>query len=445
MKLLISTYACAPHHGSEHAVGWNWTTEAHRQGNEVWAMASPVHREAIEVACRETPSLGGITWLFPEVTGWPLTPGVEPRWERTYNLLWQIAALRMARKVKDRVSFDVVHHLTWGGVRAPTFLGRLGVPLIVGPIGGGETSPPSLRSGLHAKARLTEFIRNLSNWTIQVNPIVRGGLTLARMIVVKTPETAAILTKGMQAKSICYAELSVQSQSIGQPRLAKANGNNILFVGRLIYWKGAHIAIRALAELAPRLPDAKLTIVGKGPEQARLMQEAARLGISDRITFVPWLPRDQVSAIYDRHDIFLFPSLHDSTGLVVLEALSHGLPVVCLDSGGPRLIVTPQSGSVVATRRRDTAQVAAALADEIAALLNDPARYAAMSTAAIARAHEFILPNRIADFYSRVKRSLGLAERAAGLPEHAGAPRQAANETFTMPPEREVICQGGVS
>jgi hypothetical protein len=47
MKLLISTYACAPNHGSEHAVGWNWTTEAHRQGHRVWALVAPAHRDSI--------------------------------------------------------------------------------------------------------------------------------------------------------------------------------------------------------------------------------------------------------------------------------------------------------------------------------------------------------------------------------------------------------------
>ena len=46
MKLLISIYACAPNRGSEHSVGWNWTTEAHRLDHEVWALVSPAHRDA---------------------------------------------------------------------------------------------------------------------------------------------------------------------------------------------------------------------------------------------------------------------------------------------------------------------------------------------------------------------------------------------------------------
>src|SRR5271166_21220 len=118
MQLLISTYACAPNLGSEHAVGWNWTTEAHRQGHEVWALASPAHRAAVEKACRDDPDLRGIHWVFPEVVLWPLRRATEPKWERTYNLLWQRAALGHARELSRLVKFDAVHHLTWGGVRA---------------------------------------------------------------------------------------------------------------------------------------------------------------------------------------------------------------------------------------------------------------------------------------------------------------------------------------
>ena len=92
-----------------------------------------------------SPPLRGIHWVFPEVKGWSLKQAVEPKWERTYNLLWQRAALRHARDLHRQVGFDVVHHLTWAGIRAPTFLGALTAPLIIGPIGGGETSPSSLR------------------------------------------------------------------------------------------------------------------------------------------------------------------------------------------------------------------------------------------------------------------------------------------------------------
>jgi hypothetical protein len=105
----------------------------------------------------------------------------------------------------------------------------------------------------------------------------------------------------------------------------------------------------------------------------------------------------------------LFPSLHDSGGFVVLEALSRGLPVVCLDLGGPKEIVTPQSGVIVSTAGRNSAEVAAALADVMFQLLASPTRLSALSAAAIARANQFLLSNRLAEFYKRAADAIGLS------------------------------------
>jgi glycosyltransferase involved in cell wall biosynthesis len=399
MKLLISTYACAPERGSEHAVGWNWTTAAHRLGHQVWALTSTVHREAIEAACRKERDLSDINWIFPRVAGWPLRQGVEPGWERTYNLFWQFAALSHASVLHREVRFDAIHHLTWGGVRAPTFLGALGAPLIVGPIGGGESSPAALRDTFTLRSRIAERLRDLSNASITINPITRGGLAQAKVIFVKTPDTRRLFTKTMQRKSHTFLELTLQRSQLGAQRVPPPGPPRLLYAGRLLYWKGAHIAIGALAALLPRIPQARLTIVGTGPEGERLKAEAAARSLGDRIEFIPWLPQQALFALYGAHDLFVFPSLHDSSGNVVLEALSHGLPVMCLDLGGPPQIVTPQAGIVVSTAGRNTMGVAAAMADEMQRLFTEPTRLAALSAGAIARASEFVVSDRVSTFY----------------------------------------------
>jgi hypothetical protein len=85
----------------------------------------------------------------------------------------------MAQALHREQPFDLVHHLTWGGVRALTFLGTPGAPLIIGPVGGGETSPIGLRDRMPLRGRILESVRDLSNATIELNPIVRQGLRKA--------------------------------------------------------------------------------------------------------------------------------------------------------------------------------------------------------------------------------------------------------------------------
>lgn len=401
MKLLISSYACAPNRGSEHAVGWNWVTHAHRLGHKVWALVAPNHENSISRICKEHPELEGISWLFPKVFGWPLKQAIEPEWERTYNLLWQVSATKAALDLHRKVGFDVVHHLTWGGVRAPTFLGFVGAPLVTGPLGGGETSPPSLRDAFHLKARITEAVRDLSNSTIVFNPLLRHGLTSAAVIFTKTPDTARILTPMMQEKSINFIELGFDESRPPRPR-RPPGPLRLLFAGRLLYWKGVHIAIKALAEVLNKVPDAQLTIVGKGTEEHRLRSAAVKHGVAGNIHFVPWMPQEKLFEQYQTHDIFVYPSLHDSSGNVVLEALSFGLPVMCLDLGGPPLIVTPDAGTIVSTSGRDTGQVTAAMAAEILRLWQSPELHRKLCDGAIKRAAEFALAARVKQFYQIV-------------------------------------------
>lgn len=406
MKLLLSAYACAPNRGSEHGSAWNWASEAARLGEDVTVLVSPAHRGAILAATRQDPALQRIRWLFPEVPSWRLQQGKEPVWERTYNLLWQREALRVARPLHRAQPFDLVHHLTWGGVRAPTFLGTLGAPLIIGPVGGGETSPARLRDRFPLRGRVLESVRDLSNATIELNPIVRQGLRKASVIFARTADTKNLLSPPLRAKTYVQMELGVTPAQIGAPRPVRQTPRKLLYAGRLLYWKGLHIAVEAMAQLVANMPDAQLTIVGNGPEEARLKSEIAQRGLGANISFVSWMPQEQFLRLYNAHDLFVFPSLHDSTGWVVLESLCKGLPVACLNLGGPKDIVTPRSGIIVDTADLDTSGVATRLAKELHALLADPERLAALSGGAIERASEFLLTNQVQRLYSRAREHL---------------------------------------
>ena len=408
MKLLISAYACAPNRGSENACGWNFTCEVARLGYDATVLVSPAHRDAILAATQRDPVLQRLRWLFPEVACWPLQQGKEPVWERTYNVLWQREALRVARALHREQPFDLVHHLTWGGVRAPTFLGRLRAPLIFGPVGGGETSPVKLRDRFSLRGRVLERVRDLSNATIELNPIVRQGLCSAGVIFARTPDTKNILSSPLRAKTYLRMEMGVTLAQIDAPRPLRQMPRRLLYAGRLLYWKGVHIAIEAMSRLVAHVPDAHLTIVGNGPEEARLKSEVAQRNLGGNVTFVSWIPQQQLLSVYDNHDVFVFPSLHDSGGWVVLESLCKGLPVACLNLGGPKEIVTPASGIIVDTTGLDTAGVAARLAAELHAVLVDPQRLAVLSTGAIARAREFLLCDQVERLYGQATKHLGV-------------------------------------
>jgi len=133
-------------------------------------------------------------------------------------------------------------------------------------------------------------------------------------------------------------------------RAAARNKIHVLYVGRVTPTKGLRFVLRALARLDGKI-DWRLTVVGDGPDMDVARKLAA--GLSGKVEFLGWLPRREIDAHYADADVFCFPSLKEAGGNVVLEAMSHGLPVVVCDRGGPATTVTPECGSKIPARGVD--------------------------------------------------------------------------------------------
>jgi len=147
----------------------------------------------------------------------------------------------------------------------------------------------------------------------------------------------------------------------------------VLFVGRLIYYKGVDVLVRAMADV-----DADLVIVGRGPLRPQLEQLASSLGMAGRVTFLDTLDADDLAVWYAAADVFCLPSVarSEAFGLVQLEAQAAGTPVVstALTTGVPfvnehgvtGLVVPPGDAGALAAALRELASDAA-LREELGA------------------------------------------------------------------------------
>lgn len=111
----------------------------------------------------------------------------------------------------------------------------------------------------------------------------------------------------------------------------------LLFVGRLVYQKGGDVLIDALANI--KSLDWELTIVGDGPRKQDWVNQAARLGISERLHFPGWLDKSDLLEQYQKANIFVLPSRHEGMPNVVLEAMGCGLPVIATRIAGSEDLV----------------------------------------------------------------------------------------------------------
>jgi hypothetical protein len=123
----------------------------------------------------------------------------------------------------------------------------------------------------------------------------------------------------------------------------------LLFVGKIITLKGIDLALEALGASGV---DATLTVIGTGNFHSAAQRLVKKLGLEKRVTFRGQLTREQVLKAYSEFDLMLFPSLHDTGGYAVIEAMFNELPVICLDCGGPAVAVQPGCGIRVPIGRR---------------------------------------------------------------------------------------------
>ena len=371
MKILLSAFACSPNTGSETGVGWRWAIELAKANHQVVVLTDATRKPAIDAELLLRPNENLTVECY------------RPRWLRrvplnstTAQMLyssWQYSLLPFARLLNRRHQFDLIIHLTYGVFRHPSFLGFVGPTFVFGPVGGGEDAPWALKKSLPTKEKVKEILRSLLNNSAKFNPFLHLALSKAALILVKTVDTKFALPKRFQARAVVFAEIgidsvtsspSVQSRDVTKPL-------EVLFAGRLLGWKGVHLAIRAVADAIANGASMHLTIVGTGPLLAWEKAIVSDLGIGHAVTWVGHIPQKSLFALYEKMHCFLFPSLHDSSGNVVLEAMSFALPIVCLDVGGPATLVDETCATVVSTKAASEAMVVKGLSVAIARLQQD--------------------------------------------------------------------------
>jgi glycosyltransferase involved in cell wall biosynthesis len=155
-----------------------------------------------------------------------------------------------------------------------------------------------------------------------------SGLLHQRLLTALNFDGASIVTGGVGI---------IRHRHIGQPVASPRVGPSFVFVGRLIPEKNLGLLVEAFNEL----PNHKLTIVGSGP-----LEKDLRKAAKENIAFRAHVPNREIGSIYLDHDFLILPSLAEPWGLVVEEALLHGLPVIVSRNVGchPELVMEEETG-----------------------------------------------------------------------------------------------------
>jgi len=413
VKVLMSAFSCGPGRGSEPGVGWNMAVEAARLGHEVVVLTQSEFAEDIErqVALGKLPP--GLTfdifmppWLA-RARDFGLRHNQPALTWHVVSVLWQFCALMHVRRRYRSVRFDLVHHVTFAGIRHPTLLTMLKVPAVLGPLGGGDRVPFALRKSFPWKYWLVELARDLHNWSLRADPITRSAFRRARVIYLRTESALVAVPRRDRHKVRVRVGLGVADTVDAEP-VPRADGEplKLLYAGALLYLKGVHLALRALAQARDSGVDAVLTIAGDGPARSDYERLAKQLGLSQYVKFIGHLSREELLNTYRDNHALLFPSLRDAGGMVILEAFSQALPVICLGLGGPGKLVDETCGRVIDVTGLGETACAEALGAAIYALAKDDTLRLAIGHGAVARYDLFSWKRVVAEIYRDIGRQL---------------------------------------
>lgn len=361
MKLLLILPSCDGTDVGEAWVAHQWAAGlSHRHDVTVLSYRGVGRPSAVE----QLPHAQVIEWDQPALLS---------RAARFNSLLkpWYPDFYRRARSwIKQALAsgshFDVAHQPVPVAIRYPSPLVGLGIPYVIGPVGGSLASPPGFDD--EDTAPWYVGLRRLDDLRIRHDPMLRRSYRSAAVVLGIAPYVATHLAPLGLRDLRFLSETAIVELPAPVERSGREGPVQLLFVGRLIRTKGARDAIGSLAHL--RDLSVTLDIVGDGFDRAACESLTSTLGLRERVSFHGALPRAQVESFYRQADIFVFPSFREPGGNVQFEAMAHGLPLVVSDRGGPAAVVASDRGLQVTPTT--PAGYAADLATALRPLVLDP-------------------------------------------------------------------------
>lgn len=190
-----------------------------------------------------------------------------------------------------------------------------------------------LKFSLEEKGIIKGIIRGLTEY-------IAHKLDYDLVLVLSTSVKEKLIKRGINAKKIFVVPGGVNINYIDSVKEEKSSDNLIIFIGRLVRMKRVDILLKAFKIVNSRIPNSKLIIVGDGPLKFCLMELARFLNIENSVDFLGFVSEEEKIRLLKKATVLVLPSVLEGFGLVILESLASGTPVITSDMEGPKDIIT---------------------------------------------------------------------------------------------------------
>ena len=351
--VLLTAYAVNPYKGSEDGMGWNFILQAARF-QKVIAVTRENNGPHIERYLAENPGVAAqaahVEFRYFDLPAWTRWWKKGPLLSLIYFYMWQVGLAVWLRR--QRLAVDLVHNLNFHNDWTPSFLWLLGRPLVWGPIGH-HPPIPATHLAQYGRAALVKdrLIGSLKHVFWALDPFLRVTRRASERVLCMNSAVAPRLGLPASRYEIVPSvavDLPAKPASLEVEPAAKADFT-VMIAARMVPLKGFDMVILAFASFYHDLPaadqaKARLLLIGSGPEEGRLQQLLKENRLTTCAVHRPWLDRQALLDLYHEASVFFFPS-HEGAGMVVAEAMSYGVPVLCYQNEGPGEL-TPAASSL---------------------------------------------------------------------------------------------------
>lgn len=351
MNYLISAYSVNPYKGSEDSIGWNWVLQYeknYKEGDRIILLTKKFNEKDTRRGLKEF-NIQHVELVIvdvPNALNWFREK--HSAFHHMYYILWQHWAWLWVKH--SGIRFDVIHHVTMNDYRIPSELYKAkGAKVIWGPMGGAQVTPRPLK--VYEKNQLVASFREFVNKSCSWNPFYKKALRSYYKIYCINNETQKQISRIVGKDVPLMPELALRDEYKNLP-IRKENNDilKIVFVGRLIGKKGIAFLVDALS-LMPTDMNWELLIFGDGDDRALIEKQIADSGIGKNVKLMGNRPLNQIAEAYQQADVFVLPSLRETSGNVLLEAMAYAVPIVAFDTSFCRLLKEVDCGVFVNTEQ----------------------------------------------------------------------------------------------
>lgn len=327
IRVLLLAYACEPDKGSEPGIGWNWAIHLSKFAN-VTVITRANNRFVIEDKLSKERSSSPL-FIYFDIPIIKKIKTIIPFGIQLYNLLWEFFVIKRINKGE---TYSLIHRVTFGSTFSCLRLYKLNGTYIHSFVAGGESAPKSISERYSSMHKFIERMRMIYNSAYKWFPVTKKLYDNSRLVLSVTQETSRFITSlGYKGKTKIVPAIGI-GKITGHAK-SKSECFNLVYAGRLIYWKNVDVLVKAMKGIS--VDNIAMDIYGDGKEKRKLQKLASMYGLEASIKFHGNIRRDVLLGKISGSHLFLFASSHDSGGMAILEAVSLKIPVLILDTGGP--------------------------------------------------------------------------------------------------------------